>query len=510
MLMCMRRFFVPKNGYTLGDYMKFDKQQLGKEIDRVSHEWDTSGSFIVLKGDEVLHEAVYGYEDRADMRPTTMDSKYLLHTESAFLVGLSIFILIDQGKLKLTDRLSQFIPEYQFADQISLKHLIKSQSGISDYFYNHLMIELHSDESYLALSDHDKARMEKRTLNENRHFERVFEIIQNVNLLYAPGTTERPRSETNWVFLAEVVRRVSGLSLYEFLNLHVFQPLNMSATEAGSQTTTVSSTIIREQELVRTPHDYNITGTFTTTLADMKKFLQALAARKLISEKMWQRALKYDSDGNGLVFENANGFDCGNITCLGFGFFFYINHQTGISFASLVSEEQKFKNVAGEWHYYRRDTREVIEAAFTFPTQTKMVKLNKENMWQTLSLRVDDAQQSFVLEAKSSVAMALMYKTKHAFAQMEGNRVIGLLVLDIDKKKNYYNIDIILIDKRYQGRGYGKIMLKWAVDRLTSEGAKELEIGVNRFNHAAKKIYTDVGFTPKAINEGGMTLHIIL
>jgi len=490
--------------------MKFDKQQLSKEIDRVSHEWELSGGFIVLKDEEVLHESVYGFEDRVDMRPMTMNSKYLLHTESAFLVGLSIFMLIDQGKLKLTDRMSRFIPEYRFADQISLKHLIKSQSGISDYFYNHLMIDLNKDASYLALSDHDKARMEKRTHAQNRHFDRVLEIVGEAELAYAPGTTGRSGSETNWVFLAEIVRRVSGLSLFNFLDQHVFKPLNMTSTVANSETTAVSSVVIKENEWVRTPHDYEIKGTFTTTLEDMKKLLQALSARKIISEKMWERALKYDSDGNGLVFENANGFECGNITCLGFGFFFYFNHQTGIAFASLVSEEQKFKNIGGEWHYYRRNAREVIEAAFTFPTQTKMVKLNKENMWQTLNLKVAEDQQGFVLEAKSSVAMALMYPSKHAFAQMEGNRVVGLLVLEIDKKKNYYNIDIILIDKRYQGRGYGKIMLKWAVERLTSEGAKELEIGVNRFNHAAKKIYTNVGFTPKAIYDGGMTLHMIL
>lgn len=53
-------------------------------------------------------------------------------------------------------------------------------------------------------------------------------------------------------------------------------------------------------------------------------------------------------------------------------------------------------------------------------------------------------------------------------------------------------------------------MLQWTVDKLTQEGAKELEIGVNRFNHAAKKIYLDIGFQPKAVYDGGMTLHMKL
>jgi len=93
---------------------------------------------------------------------------------------------------------------------------------------------------------------------------------------------------------------------------------------------------------------------------------------------------------------------------------------------------------------------------------------------------------------------------------MEGDRAVGLLILDIDKKKNHYYIDIVQIDRRYQGRGYGKIMMLWAVDYLRNQGAKELEIGVNRFNIAAQKLYRSVGFDIKAIYEDGMTMYAVL
>jgi diamine N-acetyltransferase len=300
------------------------------------------------------------------------------------------------------------------------------------------------------------------------------------------------------------------MPLSEFLTEFLFKPLEMNQVKYGYDSQVVSQTEIKETELVDMPMDYSVEGVFSVTFEDMGKLLKAIGSRKVISEKLWHQALKYDSNGTGLIFENANGFDCGNITFLGFGFFFYFNHKTGLAYGSLVTAQQKFKNINGDWHYYRRCLREVIEAAFTFPADTKLVKLDKKNMWQALTLKVEPDQEGFVLEAKSSVAMALMYKTKHAYVEMEGNRVVGLLVLEMDKRKNYYNIDIILIDRKYQGRGYGKIMLQWAVDKLTQEGAKELEIGVNRFNHAAKKIYLDIGFQPKAVYDGGMTLRMKL
>ena len=164
----------------------------------------------------------------------------------------------------------------------------------------------------------------------------------------------------------------------------------------------------------------------------------------------------------------------------------------------------------GTWRYFRRDSREAITSAFTYPTNTKIVKINKSNFWDALNLKVAQEQAEFVLEAKSSIAMGLMYPTKKTFIQMEGQVCVGLLVLDINPKKEYYHIDIILVDKRYQGRGYGKHILEFAVETLKAAGAKSLKIGVNRFNYGAQKIYMDAGFTPKSIYEEGMELHMNL
>ena len=64
----------------------------------------------------------------------------------------------------------------------------------------------------------------------------------------------------------------------------------------------------------------------------------------------------------------------------------------------------------------------------------------------------------------------------------------------------------MLIDKRYQYRGFGKIMLEFAVDYLKKAGAKRLEIGVNRFNFPAQKLYKSVGFTEDNVFEEGIIM----
>ncbi len=139
-----------------------------------------------------------------------------------------------------------------------------------------------------------------------------------------------------------------------------------------------------------------------------------------------------------------------------------------------------------------------------------MIRINKKNIWNALNIKVEPEQIEYVLEAKSSIAMCLAYKNYQAFAEMEGDRVVGLLVLDINKKKDHYYISIVQIDRRYQGRGYGKIMMEWAVEYLKKQGAKELEIGVSRFNIAAQKLYQSVGFDIKSVYEDGITMHAVL
>ncbi len=481
--------------------MKIDREKLTMDIEAVCKEWDISGSFMLIKDGELLHENFYGFADREKALLTKKESRYLLHSESGLLLGLCAFILIDQGKMKLKDKLSAFIPEYKHAELITIENLLRSNSGITDFFYSKLMIDLDNDETYKSLSDYEKKRAEQKCFNMERNFKSVMALIGDCELEYASGTTGLNDSESNWLFMAEVVRRVSSMSVFEFQKQFIFEPLEMTQVKEGSEADTVSYTVYKETELVRMPLDYPVEGLISATAEDLQKLLTALSSASLISKKMWKEALKYDEEGQGLVFENANGYDCARIEFLGNGFYLYFSHKTGIAFASLVNENQTVKCIDNQWHYFRRSSREVIEAAFTYPVAPRMVKLSTDNLWAALNIQVEEAQQGYVLEAKSSIAMGLLYKSKKPFVLMEGNRVVGLLVLDLDKKKDHYNIDIVQIDKRFQNRGYGKVMLNWAIEYLKNAGAKELEIGVNRFNLAA-------GFTPKSVYEEGMNLHM--
>ncbi|MGI6359469.1 MAG: GNAT family N-acetyltransferase [Acholeplasmatales bacterium] len=52
--------------------------------------------------------------------------------------------------------------------------------------------------------------------------------------------------------------------------------------------------------------------------------------------------------------------------------------------------------------------------------------------------------------------------------------------LTIDKENNEYTISDVLIDMKYQGRGYGKALIKEALKELRKHGAKKISMGVRK------------------------------
>lgn len=484
--------------------------RLVQALDEVASHWDISGALFVLEHGRLVYDKTHGWADRERQQATRPSSRYVLDSEDRFFTSMAVLCLIDQGFLRLGDRLERYIPEYPPAKDISIRQLLKGRTGIPDFFYNRIMVDLDRDDAYKAQGDEARIRQEKRLYYQNRRFDRVMTLIEGMDLQYKPGTPDMDSSSSNAVFLAEVVRRITGQSVFEVVKQRLFTPIGMEGVRAGNEADTVSYAVFRETRLVRLPLDYTLDGLISVAIEDMQKLLAALAGRRLFSERLWQTILSLDSQGDGLLFTNANGFHCADAEFLGSSFSCYFNHDNGLAFASLVNEDQILRCTNGSWYYFRRDCREAITAAYCRPQNTKMVRINKNNWWDALNLKVAEGQEEFVMDAKSSVAMGLLYRTKQVYVQMEGSMAVGLLVLEVDKKNQRFHIDIILIDQRFQGRGYGKLMLRFAVDTLKTAGARELTIGVNRFNYAAQKIYMSAGFTPKSIYQEGMELHIRL
>lgn len=488
-----------------------DFERLSQRIDEITQRWDTSGAVVVIANGDIVHNNTYGYADREEGIPTSPDSTYLISSRSPMLIGLCIMQLVDGKRVSLRDTLDRYIPEYRHASRITVKQLLFHNTGITDYFYSGKMIELSCSEQHQTLSEQDRFRVERCAYESPITFADVLSIIGDAPLEFEPGSRSSSWGASNALFLQAIVERVSGLSLSDYQRKHIFEPLGMTQTEPGCDATTVSYGCIKETVLVRLPVAEEMPHAFRTTIDDMVKLMRGVVDRRLLSRKAWKTALSYDSEGRGIIAEHANGVACAEGGILGYEFNLYFDQDTQLAYIHITNEIQRQRIIGDEWYWFRKEMRRAIEEETTYPRFTSLKPYSQQNGSEAMNLSVDESQKSFVLDAKASLCYALAKpRVRKPFVLMEGSRSVGLLVLAIDRKKSLYDVDILLIDKRYQRRGFGKIILSRALEILKQQGARRMEIGVNRFNVAAQNLYFSLGFERVAVYEQGMWLRIDL
>lgn len=485
--------------------------RLSQRIDEIARKWDTSGAVVVVADGHIVHKNTYGYADREKGIRTSPDSTYLVSARSPLLIGLCIMQLVDRNKVSLQDTLDRYVPEYHHASRITVKQLLYHNTGIPDYFYSGKMIEMSRSGEHQGLSEQDRFRVERTAYEQSTTLSEALAIIGDTPLEFEPGSRNSSWSASNAVFLQSIIERVTGLSLFDYQRKHIFEPLGMDQTLSGCCADTVSYGCIKETILVRLPIAQEIDHAFTTTIDDMVKLMRGVANRQLLSRRAWKRALAYDSEGRAIIAEHANGVACAEGGILGYEFNLYFDQDAKLAYIHLTNETQTQKLINDEWFWFRKEMRRAIEEETTYPRFTILKPYSRRNAWEAMNLEVHESQKHFVLDAKASLCYALAQpRVRKPYVLMEGSRSIGLLVLGIDRQKSIYDVDILLIDKRYQRRGFGKIILAEGLEILKQHGARRMEIGVNRFNVAAQRLYFSLGFSPVAVYEQGMWLRIDL
>ena len=99
-------------------------------------------------------------------------------------------------------------------------------------------------------------------------------------------------------------------------------------------------------------------------------------------------------------------------------------------------------------------------------------------------------------DKKVSLAKLKMYLKRCSFFVLnEGKKLIGFIIFHIDiwDKGTVGYMDELVIDKRFQGKGYGRIFMKFAEDYTKKKGVKSYELMTDR-KAKAFSIYKKLGY----------------
>ena len=160
----------------------------------------------------------------------------------------------------------------------------------------------------------------------------------------------------------------------------------------------------------------------------------------------------------------------------------------------------------------------------------RLERITPENVWDVLDLRVTKEQKNFV--ASNGVSIIQAYTaigtecSAFPFAIYRDNRPVGFLMIgyneaalyvDDDEEpptalRNNYSLWRLMIDKRYQKRGYGREAIRLALDFVRTwpcGEAEYCEVSYEPENEVAARLYRSFGFVENGEKDGDETVAVL-
>jgi len=221
-----------------------------------------NGSVLITRGDSTLYHEHFGWANRGKRVPISDSTVYLIGSITKPFTALAILQLVNEGKLSLDQKLSDFFPKFPGADGVSIEHLLNHQSGIKDYHSFSKWEELSQKRDYKAAE----------TLDWYNHDVYRFE----------PGQGFR-YSNTGYILLGLIIEKLSGMSFKSYIDSAISQPLALHHTGVY-QNTPIPHLAKGYRSLfdsIRTASYINIqqpfsSGNMYSTPQDLRRFTRAV------------------------------------------------------------------------------------------------------------------------------------------------------------------------------------------------------------------------------------------
>ncbi len=182
-------------------------QSLEADIDKI-FSWvtpETPGCVCaVSQHGKLLFNKAYGLADLERNAQLSTESIFDAGSVTKQFVAAAMLILVEEGKVALTDDVRKYIPElYDYGHVITIDHLLTHTSGLRDWTG---LIQFEDGES-----DALTLAYRQRELN------------------FIPGE-EFSYSNTGYAVAKEIIARISNMTFGEFVKQRLFDPLGMKST----------------------------------------------------------------------------------------------------------------------------------------------------------------------------------------------------------------------------------------------------------------------------------------
>ncbi len=164
-----------------------------------------SASLAIVRGGAIVYTKAYG---KAHLDPDVAAEpgmRYSIGSISKQFTAAAILMLQQEGKLSVDDPVGKYLPDLTRANDVTIREVLSHTSGYEDYW----------PEDYLM-----------PPMSQPTTAEHILDVWGRKPLDFEPGTKWQ-YSNTGYVIAGQIVEKVSGEPLMQFLEEHVFHPLAM-------------------------------------------------------------------------------------------------------------------------------------------------------------------------------------------------------------------------------------------------------------------------------------------
>lgn len=213
---------APEQRHSTPEDIGIDSRRLQVAYD-LMQQWTTgadapvpAGAILAGRNGKIIAPRLFGrMAPEADAPRVRDDAMFLMASITKPIVYIGAMMLVERGKLNLSDRVTRYIPEFAAnptngREETLVEHLFTHTSGLPDELPNNIELR----RSHAPLS-------------------RFFECcIKDTVTSFKPGTRFSYQTSGTMI-VGEIIQRLSGQTINDYVRREICEPLNLRSTALG-------------------------------------------------------------------------------------------------------------------------------------------------------------------------------------------------------------------------------------------------------------------------------------
>jgi len=266
-------------------YSQTDTAKLNSYFNLLEKNQKVMGSVCLYADSVFIYDKATGYADVVKNKKSNVYTQYRIGSISKMFTAVMMLQLIEEKKISLDAKLSQYFPGIKNSSKITIEQLLNHRSGIENFT---------NEADYTSY-------MEKPQTPEQ-----LIAIFEKLPSDFEPGS-QFSYSNTNYVLLTFIIEKITKSSYAEQLIRRICARAMLADTRVGGKINTNSNeaqsyNFAQGRWAATTETDLSVAcgaGNIISTSKDLCLFIAALFEGKLISQTMLGK-MKTMRDGYGL------------------------------------------------------------------------------------------------------------------------------------------------------------------------------------------------------------------